>query len=294
MRIVTDAAADLTAAEARALDIERAPLFIQFPEGEVSSFDISADEFYLRLTDLYPKIPTTALPSHGIFEQLYRRVAEADPEILSIHISSGLSGTVGAAGTAAGHVAPDIRVRTWDTMTLAGGQRFQVLAAAVAARSGWMVEAIEERLAAIRDFTELVFALDTLEYLAKGGRIGRVQALAGMLLHVKPIIHVQHDDGKYSTVGKSRSLPRALTTIVDHLEHLYSSTPLWVTVEHGNIPAEEAVLTEQVQRRLNVERIDHLRVSPVLGVHTGPAITGVAAVPMELMQEFARDIPAIR
>ena len=182
MKIVTDCAADMTAEEMVALGVTQAPLFIQFPEGEVSSADISADEFYRRLEAMRPDLPKTAQPSSGIFAEIYRRLAEVDRQILSIHISSGLSGTLGAAHAGAEMVAPEVEVTSWDTLTLSGGERLQVMAAALAVRAGWTLPAILERLERIRANTEVVYTLETLEYLARGGRIGRVQALAGTLL----------------------------------------------------------------------------------------------------------------
>src|SRR5512138_2266245 len=136
MKIVTDCAADMSPEELEKLDVAQAPLFIQFPEGEVNSADISADEFYNRLESMRPQIPTTAQPSSGIFAELYRKLAERSRDILSIHISSGLSGTINSA-RAGGEQVREANVHLWDTLTLSGGQRFQVLAAALATRAGW-------------------------------------------------------------------------------------------------------------------------------------------------------------
>ena len=97
MKIVTDCAADMSAEELKELDIEQAPLYIQFPEGEVRSTDISADAFYDRLEAMRPNVPTTAMPSSGLFAEIYRKVARVDKNIFSLHISSGLSGTINAA-----------------------------------------------------------------------------------------------------------------------------------------------------------------------------------------------------
>ncbi|MBN1136700.1 MAG: DegV family protein [Anaerolineae bacterium] len=286
MRIVTDCAADMTAEEMIALGVTQAPLFIQFPEGEINSADISADEFYTRLEAMHPAIPKTAQPSSGIFAEIYRRLAEVDRQILSIHISSGLSGTIGAAHGGAELVAPHVDVTTWDTLTLSGGERFQVMAATLAARAGWSLHAIMKRLEEIRANTEVVFTLETVEYLARGGRIGRVQALAGMLLAVKPVIRVDHADGKYSTVAKTRTVPRGLATIVEHLHGMYADTPLWVTVLHGRFAEQAEALARQLDARLNVAKAELMRISPVLGVHTGPGIVGAAAVPMRLMEDW--------
>jgi DegV family protein with EDD domain len=286
MKIVTDCAADMPADELHALEVAQVPLYIQFPEGEVSSADLTADQFYDRLAAMHPAIPSTSMPGSALFSELYRGVAATDPRILSLHISSGLSGTLNVAKISAEEVSPHPEVHVWDTMTLSGGQRFQVLVAAWAVRAGWTLEAIQERLAAVRQRTEVVYTLETLEYLARGGRIGRVQALAGALLKIKPVIHVDHQDGKYSTVAKGRTISQALSTIVNHLHGLYADTPLWATVLHGRFADQADALASELQSRLNVARLEVMRISPVLGVHTGPGIVGAAAVPLELVEDL--------
>lgn len=285
MKIVTDCAADLPPEERDSLGIVEAPLFIQFPEGEVNSADIGADEFYDRLEAMRPAVPTTALPSSGIFANLYRKLAETSRQILSIHISSGLSGTFGSARMG-GEQTPEAEVETVDSMTLSGGQRFQVLAAAWAAKAGWGLQAIKERLAAIRARTEVIYTLETLEYLARGGRIGRVQALMGSVLKIKPVIRVDHADGKYSTVTKSRTIPQALEAIAGHLQQMYADNALWVTVLHGRFAEGAQMLADNLRQRLNIGKLEILRISPVLGVHTGPGIVGAAAVPLELVSDL--------
>ncbi len=287
MKIVTDCAADMPAEELEKLDIVQAPLFIQFPEGEVNSADITADEFYNRLEAMRPAIPTTAMPSTGLFAELYRKIAGKSKDILSIHISSGLSGTINAARQGGEQAKPEANVSLWDTRTLSGGERFQVMAAAMAAKAGWAMHAVQERLASIREKTEVIYTLDTLEYLARGGRIGRVKALAGALLNLKPVIRVDAD-GKYSTVTTSRTLTKSMTAIVDHLYEKYGRAPVWVTVLHGRFAEKADALAQEIEQRLNIAKLEVMRISPVLGVHTGPGIVGAAVVPMELMGDLAQ------
>ncbi len=286
MKIVTDCAADMSASELEALEIAQAPLFIQFPEGEVNSADISADDFYNRLEAMRPAVPTTAQPSSGLFEELYRKLAETSKEIFSIHISSGLSGTLNSAQVGGEQAKDAANVHFWDTLTLSGGQRFQVLAAAFGQKAGWTMEKIQERMTAIREQTEVIYTLETLEYLARGGRIGRVQALLGSMLKLKPVIHVSHEDGKYSTVSKARTIPAALESLTDYLVGIYKKTPLWVNVLHGRFQQGAEMLSEMVEERLNVAKLEVNRISPVLGVHTGPGIVGCAVVPMKLMEDL--------
>ncbi len=283
MKIVTDCAADMPAEQLEQLDVTQAPLFIQFPDGEVNSADISADEFYNRLEAMRPAIPTTAQPSSGIFAELYRKIAAVEKDILSVHISSGLSGTINSARAGGEQVKPEANVYYWDTLTLSGGERFQVMAAALGARANWALHSIQERLEKIREQTEVIYTLDTLEYLARGGRIGRVKAIAGALLHLKPVIRVDAD-GKYTTVTTGRTIGKSIQSISEYLHGKYAQTPVWVTVLHGRFAEKAEVLTNELKSTLNVVKIETNRISPVLGVHTGPGIVGAAVMPMELME----------
>ena len=284
MIIVTDSAADMPKEQVEELGITVAPLHIQFPEGGVNSDEITPDEFYSRLRAMDPHVPTTSQPSAGAFADLYRKLAHLKDEILSIHISSGLSGTLESARLGASQV-PEVNVELVDSMTLSGGERFQVLAAAMCAKAGLSKKAILERLDQIRAHTETIYTLETLTYLARGGRIGRVQALAGSLLNLKPIIKVDKADGKYSTAGKQRTIPRALESIRDYLVNTYGShTPLWVCLLHGQWEEQAKILSGMLEEKLDIAKLEILRISPVLGVHTGPGIVGAAVVPMKYMQ----------
>ncbi len=286
MRIVTDCAADMSEKELEELGVTQAPLYIQFPEGEVSSTDISTDDFYDRLEAMQPNLPTTAMPSSGLLAEIYSKLAKADKDILSLHISSGLSGTINAARGAGEQIRQRANVNFWDTLTLSGGQRFQVIAAALTARAGWTMNAIQERLATIRSRTEVIYTLDTLDYLARGGRIGRVKALAGALLHLKPIIRVD-SDGKYSSVSSTRTIRKSMNAMVEYLQNRYAAgTPLWVTVLHGRFAEKAEELSSSLREKLNIGRLEVMRISPVLGVHTGPRVVGAAVVPAEVMQDL--------
>ena len=138
---------------------------------------------------------------------------------------------------------------------------------------------------ASREKTEVIYTLDTLEYLARGGRIGRVKAMAGALLNLKPVIRVD-TDGKYSTVTSGRTLGKSMKAITDYLSDKYGNTPLWVTVLHGRFAEKADVLAEEFKEKLNIAKMEVMRISPVLGVHTGPGIVGAAVVPMELMEDL--------
>lgn len=282
MKIITDSAADLTPEDIAELGIQVAPLYINFHDEQLRAGDIPPDDFYDRLRTIYPDVPTTAMPGAGEFSSIFERAAVKE-ELLSLHISGGLSGTVEAARLGAQASGRDVTVV--DTMTLSGGQRFQVLSAAKSVLKGLGLEAILEQLARIRSATEVIYTLETLEYLERGGRIGRVQALAGSLLKIKPVIKVAKEDGRYSTAGSGRTLKKALDMITSYLEGVYdTATPLWVSVLHGQFAEQAEALGAQLRERLEIGRMEILRISPVLGVHTGPGIVGVATVPLHLME----------
>jgi DegV family protein with EDD domain len=283
MKIVTDCAADLTLEDVQSLGISVAPLYISFPEGQINSDDITRDDFYNRLKSMVPEVPSTAQPAPGVFASIYQKLAELGEEILSIHISSGLSGTMNSARLGSQQVQGAI-VNLVDSFTLSGGERFQVLAAAWAVKAGWGKSKVLKMLEQVRDSTEVIYTLETLSYLARGGRIGRVQALAGSLLNLKPIIRVDRKDGKYSTVGKTRTVARALSDIVEHLKKEYGEKAVWVSVMHGQYAEQANELSQKLRENLNVTKLEILRISPVLGVHTGPGVVGAAVVPVDTLE----------
>ncbi len=291
MQIITDSAADLSPEEIKALDIHVVPLYIQFPEGEIAASDITPDEFYDRLRAMVPEVPTTAQPSMGMFLELYSDLIAQGQTPLSIHISSGLSGTVTTAAAAAKQITEGA-VHVVDTLTLSCGERFQVIAAALAVKNGWDIHRIRTRLSQIQQNTDVTYTLETLDYLARGGRIGRVQALAGSLLNIKPIITVEKSDGKYTTLGRGRTINQAISTIVAHHAEVYGNKPVWVTVMHGQFAEKADALAEALQDKLNVARLELRRISPVLGVHTGPGIVGAGVLPMELVQDLG-ELPVL-
>lgn len=287
MIIVTDSAADLTQQEIRDNNIHIVPQFINFPNEEISAEDITADAFYERLKAMVPQVPKTSQPSPGMFVEAYKAIAASgDKDILSVHVSSGLSGTYNSARTAAEQVTDIANVTVVDTMTLSCGERFQVLTAVMAAQKGWETPRILERLKQIQKATELIYTLETLDYLARGGRIGRVQALAGSILSIKPIIKVDREDGKYSTLGRGRTISQTITTMVNHIHGLYGDQPVWVTVMHGQFADRAIEFEKQLRDKLTIERFDANRISPVLGVHTGPGIVGGAIMPMSLINDL--------
>lgn len=283
--IVTDSAADLTADDLKTGDIRVSPLHITFGEETINSEELGADEFYDRLEAMAPDIPGTTQSSAADLAALYRQAATEGHDVFSIHISSGLSGTVNAAQLAIQQV-PEAKVTLVDTLSLSPGERLPVLATAAALRLGWNHSQIMTRLRQLHDACEVAFTLETLTYLARGGRIGRAQALAGSLLSIKPVIRVDHTDGKYTSVGRTRTVTKSIKAMAAHHQSKFGDRPVWATVVHGRFVDEAAEMERALRDTLNVAKLDLIRISPVLGVHTGPGVVGAGVVPLELVDDL--------
>jgi DegV family protein with EDD domain len=282
MRIVTDSAVDLPQEMFAQLDIERLPLTIAFGKELLrSGVDIQPEEFYRRLV-ASPELPTTSQPSPGEFVELYRCVGQSDRDILSMHISSGLSGTINSAAQAA-RQCPELNITLVDTKTLSAAQGFQIVAAAQAIRRGWPLNKILERIKQVAEQSDIFFTLDTLHYLQKGGRIGRVQAIAGSLLNLKPVITVDKEPGTYVTVAKGRSMSKSIALIADIVHEKMKQIPAWIHVLHSNSPDQAQVLSDLIRARMPNARFTFGQIVPVLGVHVGPGCVGAVCGPADVL-----------
>jgi len=287
MQIVTDSGMDLTPQQRAGLTLHILPLLFTL-DGRTyrSGEDIQPDEFY-RLLASTDSFPTTSLPSAGEFAQLYRRLAATDPEILSIHISAGLSSTAESARAGAGMV-PEARVTIWDTRNLSGAQGWQVEAAARAARAGWTMEQILALLERLRAATDTVYTLATLKYLIHGGRISHIKGLLAQVLNIKPLITVEKVGGKYVQCGMERTLKRATLAIADVIARQHApGSAMRVQVLHGDNLEGAALLHDRLAERFDCTWLPTGPIAPVLGAHTGPGLVGVAYAP----QAAYADVP---
>lgn len=279
MQIVTDRGADLSPELAKELNIHFAPLHITLNgKTYVSGIDLQGEEFYdmLSKTESYP---TTSTPSQGDFVELYRKLAKQGEEILSVHISSGLSGTYSAARTAA-ELVPEAKVSFFDSKTLSCPLGWIVEAAGRAARAGWDAARTLELLAKLRKSTEGLFTLDSLDYLIHGGRISHMKGLLGSLLKIKPIISVELESGKYVTMRQDRTFGRALQGIVHVVEKWHApGSALRIQLLHGKNPEAVSALKEYLDAVFQVTWLPTLPIAPVLGAHTGPSMVGLAVAP---------------
>jgi len=282
MQIVTDSGTDvyLPPEQMSALNIHVVPLTVTLGgKSYRAGVDIQPVEFY-HLLAATSDLPLTSQPSAGNFAEIYRKLATTDPDILSIHMSSGLSGTVNAARAGAALV-PEANVTIIDTKTLSAAAGWQVKAAAQAAKAGWSQEQILALIKSIGNASNSLYTLKDLKYLIHGGRISHMKGLIASLLNIKPLIGVEKEGGTYVQLGQARSFKGAIRGLVKLMAKQHApNTTLRVQVLHSHNPEGAAMLREQIDQRFNCTWLPLGPISLVLGAHTGPSMIGVAYAPL--------------
>lgn len=281
MKIVTDSGADLSLSPEQLdeLGISVVPLTVTL-EGKTyrEGVDIQPAEFY-SLLEATQKFPSTSQPSVGSFTEIYKKIAATDPDILSIHISSGLSGTFSVAQTAA-KLVPEASVTHFDTKTLSAAAGWQVEAAARAAKAGWAKDKILSLMKKIGDASESIYTLKELKYLIHGGRVSHLKGIVASLLNIKPLIGVEKVGGTYVQLGLARTFDQALKKLVDIMNRQHSSgSSLRVQVLHSHNPEGADKLHDMVDERFKCSWLPLGPMSLVLGAHTGTSMVGVAYAP---------------
>jgi DegV family protein with EDD domain len=286
MQIVSDRGMDLSPEQSAGLNVYLVPLTFTL-DGKTyrSGVDIQPNEFY-KLLEATESFPTTSQPSPGDFAEVYRKLAGTDPEILSVHISSGLSGTLNSAEQGA-KMVPEARVTFYDTKTLSGAEGWHVEAAVRGAQAGWPMPRILEMLRKITQATDTIFTLAELKYLIHGGRISHMKGLVASVLGIKPIIGVEKELGKYSQMGQARTLNQAMDKIVDLIAHRYApGSALRTQVMHADNPEGAALLRQKLSERFACTWLPGSSIAPVLGAHTGPTLVGAAYAPLAAFPEM--------
>lgn len=259
--------------------MELVPLMVHFGnESFRSGIEMTPEEFYRRLRER-GEFPTTSQPSAGEYHDAYLKAAEAGLPILSIHLSAGLSGSINSARTAR-EMLPQLDITQVDTKTLSGEMALQVLVAAEMARRGEPIPAIVAMLQSVYQRSHLFFTIDKLDYLRKGGRIGRVAGAVGSLLGIRPVITVDKATGTYIPVTKARSFRRAIEEIAERMiADVGEGNEVSLMVLEGDCKAEVEHLFTIVQSRLKVIWLHHVHANPSLGAHIGPDAMGIAYYP---------------
>ncbi|HVN53602.1 MAG TPA: DegV family protein [Anaerolineaceae bacterium] len=276
MQLVSDRGFDLAPEQMEGLTIHCVPLLITL-DGKTyrSGVDIQPEEFYDML-DQTDSFPTTSQPSAGDFAELYRELAKTDAEIFSIHISSGLSGTINSARAGA-QMVPEAKVTFFDTKTLSCPMGWQVQTAARAIRAGLPLERVVALVEQVRSSSEGIFTLPTLKYLIHGGRINHMQGLLASLLNIKPIISVEKVKGTYVNLSQEMTMRRALRRMAELVAKWYPHPgPMRIQLLHGKNPEAVEILREQIASLIECTFLPTTAVGPALGAHTGGGLVGMA------------------
>jgi len=266
-------------------DIHEVSLYVSLDGHQQREADIlqDTDRFYdqLRATD---QAATTSQPAVGDFLSAWRPILDGGDDIISVHLSSGISGTYASAVAARDLLSregvDERRIEVVDSRRACGGLGLMLLAGAAAARAGGDIAAVGERVKAARDGVQMWFAVDTLEYLRRGGRIGGAQAWVGSALKIKPILTL---DGEITPIERVRTSQRAFARMKEFMSELKSTGhDAWV-VQHIQAPDEVARLVEHGQTLFGTDPAFVSEVGPVIGAHVGPGLLGVGGLPPDLL-----------
>lgn len=275
IRIVTDTTANLPQHILDEFNIPVVPQYVHFGQDTARDyFDISPAEFYRRQKTT-PELPKTSAPPPADFLPIFRSILDEDPAatILCIHPSTDVSGTIRSAEVAAMEF-PGADIRIYDTRSVSLGLGLTVWHIAELVRAGAGIDTVMARLDYMRDSLKTLFVVETLDYLAKGGRIGRASHLLGTLLDIKPILALV--DGVVESHSKARTRKRSVATIRDMVIEDADGRPnLQLGVGHAACEEEGRALAAELQTALNPQRALFVELGPSIGVHAGPGTLAV-------------------
>ncbi len=274
VKIVTDSTADLPPEVVQEFGITVVPLHIHFGhEVYEDGVTISKDEFYRRLTS-EPELPKTSAPSAGAFTEAYERLAGESNEILSLHISQKLSATYNSATMGKDRVTADCRISVIDTLSTSIGLGLLVIRAARLARDGATLDEVAADAESALLRTKFFGVVDTLEYLHKGGRIGKASSLLGSILNVKPIIGLR--DGLVHPIERARGLPKALDRIYEMAAESKNISSL--AVSDASDEKEMERMASRMSQFFPGDSILRARVGATIGTYLGPGALCVGLI----------------
>jgi DegV family protein with EDD domain len=272
--IITDSTSDLPVDLVREHDIHVIPLYVLWGGEQLrDGVDIDHATFYGRLpTD--PAHPTTSQPTPADFVNVMESI-DAD-EFVAICISEKLSGTIASVNAAKSMLDKPLHVV--DSASVSMGLGWQVLAAARARDQGGSVQEIIAAAEEVRSKLEVVFTVETLEFLHRGGRIGGAARLLGTALQLKPLLTIRTSAGVVESLDKVRTRKRSLARILEHIsENVDTSRPVHAAVIHAEAEAEAEALLQDLRSRLGNAELVIAHITPVVGTHGGPGCIGIAA-----------------
>jgi len=272
IKIVTDSTADIPSALAKELGITVVPLYVRFgDETYRDRVDITEDEFYQRLMNDHIH-PSTSQPTPQDFANVYRELSKQADGVVSIHISSKLSGTCNSALQAKEMVATECPVEVVDSEMVSMGLGLLAIEAATLADSGKGLQQVAEEVKQSISSTHVWALFDTLKYLAMGGRIGKAKALLGSVLNIKPVLVVK--DGEMAPASQARTRAKGIGMLFDFVNKANDIQD--IAVVHSTTPDDAQVLADQIGAMFDKDRVRLARLGPALGVHGGPGALVVA------------------
>ncbi len=274
VKIITDSTSDMPESIVSDLDIEVVPLNIHIGQDNFKhGVDIGTDEFYTKLlTD--SELPKTSQPSPGEFLEVYRKCLDDSDAIVSIHVTSKLSGTYNSAIQARSELNTNKKIEIIDSATVSMALGLIVIRAATIAKDGGSLEEVLKEIDDCCNNTEVLVVLDTLEYLEKGGRIGKASALIGSILSLKPILTVE--DGIVGTFGKARTFTKAMNTLEEAIKGFAPVSDVSVFYS-----TDKSIADDMADRMSGIVEPDKLvisRIGPTVGTYAGPKAIAVAVI----------------
>jgi DegV family protein with EDD domain len=278
--VVTDTTHYLPAALVAERGVREVSLYVNDGDRQQREADIAdLDAFYDALRSA-SSLPTTSQPSIGDFLAVYEPLVREGRDIVSIHISGGISGTVEAARQAAAQLE-QATIEVIDSRMACGALGLVVLAAGAAAANGDDVRAVAARAHEAAEATRLWFAVDTLEYLRRGGRIGTAQAWLGGALKIKPILTL---DGEITPIERVRTSGRAFERMVNYMRARRDDGADGWVVQHIQAPDVVERLLAEGRELFGSEPVFVSEIGPVIGAHVGPGLVGVGGLPITLLR----------
>lgn len=277
--VVMDSTGYLTQNILKENDITIVPLNVTIKDENFAETELTIDNFFSKLGK---GTSTTSQPSVGAFQQTYQHLVESGyKEIVSIHLSQKISGTITAAKMAR-DLIPDVPIRIFDSGSSALGLGLLAWAASQWADKDLSASDIFNQLSLMKDKTELYFIVDTLEYLQRGGRIGGASALFGTLLQIKPILYF-NNSGEIDVFDKVRTKSKAWQRVFLELERALSSGVSYrIAVMHVGLPEEANEIAEELKNKYSNHEIRVFEAGPVIATHVGPGAAGLAFHPWPL------------
>lgn len=278
IQVITDSSVNMPPKLRQDLNIAVVPLKAIFGTTEYhDEVDLTNEQFYKMLPNA-KEHPTTSQPSAGDFIQVYRPILESGKEIVSLHLSSKLSGTYASACAAKTELENQFKqalpITIVDTPWISMALGLLCIAAAQAAAAGKSTDQVIATVNALIPKLNVIFVLDTLEYLKRGGRIGSASAMLGTLLHFKPMLEIKN--GVVEPLEKPRSRAKAIQRLIEIMEARTGGKPVHASVLHAQSPNDAAALEKLVRSKFECQDFYMAEIGPVLGVHTGPNALGLA------------------